>query len=358
MIKHNLLAFLITGIIFFSSCSTDDTPVQPENKNENYSEGIFIMNEGNYGEGNSTVSFLDPDTEEIAHQIFKNANPGATLGDTGQNMGFYKDYAFVVMNVSNTIEVVDRNTFKSVGTIETGLQSPRYITFSEGKAFVSNWGDGMNPEDDFISIFNAEDLSLVKTIPVAEGPEKVLSGSGKIFVAHAGGFNVNDKVSVIDAVKSEFETEITVGSAPNSLVMEGGSLWVLSGGDAYSEEQTAGVLSKIDLATNQVVQEISFSNATDHPSNLDLEGGQFFYTMGGKVYSFTVAVETLPGTPIFEMAEVDYLYGFEVENSVVYAASASPDFTGNGKLLMYDLTGDVLNSFETEINPNGIYFNE
>ncbi len=356
MNKLNHLAFLILGIFFTMSCSTDDTPATAEN--QEYAEGIFILNEGNFGQGNSTVSFLDPETEEITNQVFKNANSGAVLGDTGQSIGFYKDYAFVVMNVSNTIEVVDRNTFQSVGSIKTNLESPRFIAFSEGKAFVSNWGDGMNPEDDFISVFNAEDLSLVKTIPVAEGPEKMISEAGKVYVAHSGGFNVNNKISVIDAVKLDFEAEIIVGAAPNSLVAEGGNLWVLSGGDAYSEEETAGSLSKIDLGNNQVVKEIPFSNATDHPANLEFEGGQFLYTMGNTVYTFTETVETLPDTPVFDMEEVDYLYGFEVEDSTIFAASANSDFTGNGKLLVYDLNGNVLNTFETGINPNGIYFNE
>lgn len=353
-----LSIFLIVTLFSFASCSTDDTPVKPGSENVDYSGGIFILNEGIWGQGNSSVTFLDPEAEEVAYQIFKNANDGADLGDVGQDMGFYKDYAFVVMNASNTIEVVNRKTFESVGTIDSDLHNPRYIAFSEGKAFVSNWGDGTNPDDDFISIFNAEDLSLVKNIPVAEGPEKVISGAGKIFVAHAGGFNVNDKVSVIDAVKSDFETTITVGDSPNSLVIEGGNLWVLSGGDAYSEEETAGSLSKIDLGSNQVVKEIPFSNATDHPANLEFEGGQFLYTMGNTVYTFTETVETLPGTPVFEMEEVDYLYGFEVEDSNIFAASANLDFTGNGRLVVYDLSGNVLNTFETGINPNGIYFNQ
>ena len=357
MKKRNLLAFLITGIIFFTSCSTEDTPAPSEN--ELYSEGILILNEGNFGQGNSTVSFLDPETDEVAHQIFKNANSGAVLGDTGQNIGFYEDHAFMVMNVSNTIEVVDRNTFLSIATIDSELQSPRYIAFSEGKAFVSNWGDGTNPNDDFIAVINAEDFSVETKIPVAEGPEKLILANGKIYVAHTGGYNISNKISVIDPVKNEFETEIPVGAVPNSLGLYNNYLWVLSGGKpSYSDDESAGILSKIDPGSNQVVQEITFSNATDHPANLDVVEGQFFYTMGNKVYSFTESAEMLPGTPVFEMEEVDYLYGFEAEDSKILAASASADFTGNGKLLVYDLSGNVLNTFETGINPNGIYFNE
>lgn len=359
MNKRILRTFLIVTFFSFTSCSTDDSPVQPENENENYSDGIFILNEGIWGQGNSSVTFLDSEAEEVAHQIFKNANNGADLGDVGQNIGFYKDHAFVVMNASNSIEVVNRNTFQSVGTIDRDLSNPRYITFSEGKAFVSNWGDLSNPDDDFIAVINADDFTVESTIDVAEGPEKLISGNGKIYVAHTGVYNISDKVSVIDPVKNEIDTEITVGAVPNSLVLHNNYLWVLSGGKpSYLDDESAGSLSKIDLGTNQVVKEIPFSNPTDHPANLDLEGGQFLFTMGNAVYAFTEMVESLPGTPIFEMEGVDYLYGFEADDASIFAASASPDFTSNGKLLVFDLSGNVLNTFETGINPNGIYFNE
>lgn len=356
---RNLFPFLFFGMLFLSSCSTEDAPDSLDNPEQEFSDGIFVLNEGNYGTGNSSVSFIEPATENSKHEIFKSANNGAALGDTGQSIGFYGEYAFVVMNASNTIEVVDRNSFVSVATIDTDLQSPRYIAFSEGKGFVTNWGVGTDPNDDFVTVINAENFSVEKTISVAEGPERVISGEGKVFVAHTGVYNVNNKITVIDAVKSDFETAITVAQLPNSLLIDGGDLWVLSGGDpGYSGEESAGALSRIDLSTNTVVQEIPFPNVSDHPANLDQANGQFYYTLGKEVYAFDGTSETLPTSPLFEMAEVEYLYGFEAEGTSFFAASANYDFTGNGELIEFDLSGNVVNSFETGVNPNGIYFNE
>jgi hypothetical protein len=356
---RNLFPFIYFGLLFLNSCSAEDVPDNPDNPEQEYSEGIFVLNEGVWGEGNSSISFIEPATENTKHDIYKNANNGAALGDTGQSIGFYEEYAFVVMNASNTIEVVDRNTFLSVATIDTDLQSPRYIAFSEGKAFVSNWGVGTDPNDDFITVINVEDFSVEKTIAVGEGPERMVSGAGKVYVAHTGGFNVNDKITVIDAVKRDVETTITVAQLPNSLLLQGGDLWVLSGGNpGYTSGETSGVLSKIDLSTNEVVREISFSNVSDHPANLDFVNEQFYYTLGKEVYAFNRSSEAFPTAPLFEMAEVEFLYGFEVAGASIFAASANYDFTGNGKLLEYDLSGNILNSFETGVNPNGIYGNK
>jgi hypothetical protein len=47
----------------------------------------------------------------FSKQYFSLVNPGKTLGDTGQDIGLYNnDLAFVVLNYSNKIEVINRYT--------------------------------------------------------------------------------------------------------------------------------------------------------------------------------------------------------------------------------------------------------
>jgi hypothetical protein len=41
------------------------------------------------------------------------------LGDTGQDVGLYNDLAFVVLNYSNKIEVINRYTMVHVATIDS-----------------------------------------------------------------------------------------------------------------------------------------------------------------------------------------------------------------------------------------------
>ena len=351
------LVFVATGIL--TSCSSDESPVSPEVSQTTYDNGILVLNEGNFEAGNSTISYIGSEKTQITHQIFRKENDGEVLGDTGQNLAFYKDYAFIIMNVSNAVVVVDRNSFKHIVTIKENLDNPRFITFAEGKAFVTNWGDGTDPNDDFISVFNAETFASLNKITVPEGPERIVAGSGRVFAAHKGGFNVNDKISVIDPVKSEFILTLTTGDHPNSLLIEGDHLWVLSGGKPfYSDNESAGTLSQIDLATLEVVRKFTFPNTTDHPANLDLENDRLYYTLGSNIYSFGKSETSLPATPVFELEGSEILYGFEVDNGNIYAASANYDFSGDGKLFVYDLTGNLLNTFSTGVNPNGIYFND
>ena len=99
--------------------------------------------------------------------------------------------------------------------------------------------------------------------------------------------------------------------------------------------------------------------STDHPANLEVENASVYYTIGNDVYSFSTDATALPASADFGLEDVSVLYSFEVNNGLIYAASANSDFTGNGKLLIYETSeGELLNSFDTGINPGGIYFND
>lgn len=356
--KTNQLAILaIFGLLLFTSCQKEDA-VDPVPATGTYSEGIFILNEGNYGSGNSSVSFLNSEGE-MSQSVFSAQNSGQALGDTGQSLGFYGDLAFVVLNVSNKIEVVNRNSFEEVAAITSGLNNPRYISFYDGKAYVTNWGDGTNPDDDFVAVINAETFAVEKKISVAEGPEQIVEAGGEIYVAHPGGYSFSNKISVIDPENDVVADTIEVGEVPNSLEVSGNYLWVsCSGLPSYASEETAGKIAKIDLSTNEVTAELQLPKATDHPANLEVADDSVYYTLGNSVYSFQADASVLPSSESFNLEEVSVLYGFEVKDGLLYAASANPDFTGNGKLLIYQASGGkLLNSFETGINPGGIYFN-
>lgn len=328
----------------------------PEEEAE-FKSGFFVLNEGNFGSSNASVSFLSSDMEEIQSNIFMNIN-GNGIGDTAQSIEMHENLAIIVVNVSNKLEIVNRYTFESLGTIDTGLKNPRYAEVVGDKIYVSNWGDGMDPGDDFVAVFDLSDFSFVKLIPVSEGPEKVLAANEKVFVAHKGGFSFNDIVSVVDTASDEVEAEIEVGDMPNSMVIDGNDLWVLSGGKpSYADTETAGKLTNINIGSNQVIEEFDFPDNMVHPNNLSLEGNDVYLTIDRTLYKYDM-IDMQP-TAEFDISEPAVVYGFEIENGKVYVASPNADFTGDGTLYIYDLAkGSLINQFSAGINPNGIYFND
>ncbi len=185
------------------------------------------------------------------------------LGDTGQDIGLNGEYAYVVMNISNKIEVVNRYTFVKVATIANGLVNPRYIAFANGKAYVTNWGDGTDATDDYVAVIDLATNAVTSNISVAEGPERIVEENNKLYVTHKGGYNYGNTVTVINSSNDTVATTITVGDVPNTLEIEDGKLYVMSEGTpSWGGTETAGQLDVINLNNNTVTKTIDFYRYT------------------------------------------------------------------------------------------------
>ncbi len=342
--------------LFATSCNNDDDGpgiVEPQG---DYVNGYFVLNEGNFGGSNASVSFIGNDGT-VQNNIF-NAVNGTGLGDTAQSMTLDEDRAYIVVNGSNTIEVVNRYTFQRIGTISSGLMNPRYMEIENGKGYVSNWGDPSNPNDDFIAVINLSTLNVSSAISVAEGPERMEEENGKLYVAHAGGYGYGNSVSVINTSNNNVVASISVGDVPNSLVEENGTLYVLCAGKAaWTGEETSGKLVLINTSSNNVTSTLEFP-ATQHPSQLTEDAGKLYYTIDNSIYTANLSLTSLPNSPVFSTGEqgVYGVYGFEVENGKIYVADAG-DFISDGKVLVYNSTGTLESTLTVGALPNGIYFN-
>lgn len=352
-----LVLVALVSSVFFVSCTDDD------NNNEtplgSYDNGALILNQGGFGKGNASVSYLSDDFVTQQNNIFSLVNPTITLGDTGQDIGLYQNLAFIVLNGSNKIEVVNRYTMAHVATVSTGLDNPRYIAFSNGKGFVTNWGDGGSTSDDYVAVLNLSTYTVSSTISVAEGPEKIVENNNKLYVAHIGGWGYGKTISVINAVNNTLTTTVNVGDVPNSLEINNGNLYVICGGKpSYSGSETAGSLVKVNLSNNTVSSTINFPAKT-HPSNLDIVDANVFYTVDSAIYKSTLSATTLPTTSLFTTTAqgVYGVYSFAVKNNKIYVGDAG-DYNSNGKIYVYSSTGTLEKDYTVGVIPAGFYFNE
>lgn len=354
--KLSLLA-LAAGL-FFTSCSDDDDAVIDLPLGD-YENGVLILNQGNFGGGNSSISYWSDDLGIFQNNAFAAVNPTVTLGDTGQDIGFYQEKAFVVLNLSNSIQVINRYTLEHITTISTGLNNPRYIAFSNGKGYVTNWGDASNEEDDYVAVLNLTSYTISTSIPVVEGPERIIEKNGNLYVAHQGGYGYGETVSVISSTSNTVTASIPVGDVPNSLFIENNTLYVLAGGKpSWTEDETFGKLTKIDLTNNTVINTLDFEDS-EHPSNLVEKDGQLYYTIDSDVYKTSITATSLPSTPLFSTTAqgVYGVYSFAVENNKIYVGDAV-DYNSNGKVYVYSMTGELVNEQTVGVIPAGFYFND
>ncbi|MHA3786769.1 DUF5074 domain-containing protein [Flavobacterium hauense] len=317
-----------------------------------YTDGILVLNEGNAGTDNSNVSFIKGGV--VQNGIFSAANGGAALGDTAQSLALNNGKAYIVLNISNKLVVVNAETFLEEASIEEGLTNPRYIAFYGTKAYVTCWGDG-SETGHYVAVINTATNTIETTIALEGGIERIITVGDKLYVAHQGGFGFGTKVSVINPATNSVETTITVGDVPNSILEKDGFLYVLCGGKpSWSQAETSGSFHKIDLVDNTVVQTINFSDNA-HPGNLELGGDNFFYTEGDNVYRMALTATTLPETAFFTITPQDVygVYGFDIVDGKIYVADAV-DYVSEGDVFMYDVDGVFGQKYDVGKLPNAI----
>ncbi|HFS67660.1 MAG TPA: hypothetical protein ENK67_05550, partial [Flavobacteriia bacterium] len=294
--QKNVLFILF--LIFLTACKNDETPKFTIDLHN----GIFVTNEGPFQNGTGTITFVS-DAGEVTQEVYQKVN-NKVLGNVVQSMTLYQDSAFIVVNNSHKVVVVDRYSFKELAIIEGEfIQNPRYLKVVNGYAYVSNWGNPQDATDDFIAVIDLSDYSLVSKISVGEGPEKMLVDNHKLYVLLKGGFGFNDKLTIVDCETNSVITNIIVGDVPTGIVKDiNGAIWILCQGNpdyamAYAQlPETAGNLVKFE--NNQITLNLPFAQTSIHPKNLTINQDVLFYTINNKVYQLSIIDNLLPTNEI------------------------------------------------------------
>lgn len=352
--KINKLALIALAIgVTFTSCSNDDENVTPVVPLGAYENGILISHEGNFQGGNATVSYVSNDFSTIENNVYSNVNANA-LGDTAQSIAFNDDNAYIIVNGSNKIEVVNRFTFESIATISAGLSNPRYMAISNGKGYVTNWGDFSDTTDDTVVVIDLSNNAVIESISVPHMPNQIVARNNSVYVG-VGIFDYNDKLTIINSITDTIITTLTVGDNPNALVFNNsGELYVLTEGNStFSGSETGGKLVKVNTVNNTVFSTIDFG-ATEHPNHLKFENNNFYYYLNGGVYKTTEAATTLPTAAEFSGLS---LYDMNIRDNELFGLDAG-DFSSEGTLKVFDLTTNTqTQNITLNIIPGEVYFN-
>ena len=328
--------------LFFTSCSTEEE-IQLLPSLGTYDKGILVVNEGNFGQPNGSISFLSNDFSVFQNGIYATENNGEALGDVVQSISFKDDKAFIVVNASNVIQVVNRYSFKKVATITQGLNKPRYSTSSNGKLFVTNSGTKS------VSVYDLSTFAFITNIEIDKAVEKIVAANNKIYVQN-GAFGTGSNVTVIDAVANTVSTTIEVGVGVNSMEEKNGILYVMCG----NNDGSALYRINTETDTKSVIQTSALKKAT----NMDVDGANIFYPVNAGVYAMPINATSFTQLPLFSVADNGFstFYGFAVIDGYIFSADAN-GFTQNGIMKIYSATGTTLKTYNTKVGPNGFYLN-
>ncbi|MGO1751204.1 MAG: YncE family protein [Psychroflexus sp.] len=346
--KHNFLKPLLLALtigFFFASCSSDDDGgVTPELPQGDFDLGYIVANEGNFGSPNASVSFIDADLMTVENSIFEAVNPSENLGDVLNHIAFGDENAFLVMNNSNKIVVVNRFSFEYVTTLTESIALPRYAVVENGKLFVSN------SQSQDIAVYDTSDFSFITSIAIDKPVELLKADAGKLFVQNAS-FGTGNEITVINTDTNEITSTLTIDGVLNSIEDEDGILYAL-----HSEG-----ISKFNMSTASLIETINFSGEIEKPSKLNIEDDKIFFITGSQVYASDLNATEIGVTPLFD-TEVEgnsftVGYGFSVENGNIFYSDVN-GFTADSELLIYDYSGNLVQTLTTGVGTNAVYFND
>lgn len=312
--------------------------------------GLFIINEGNFQYGNATLSYYDPETDQVLNEVFYRAN-AMRLGDVAQSMVIHGDKGWIVVNSSHVIFAIDLETFRETGRIEN-LTSPRYMHFiDDTKAYVTQLWDNR------IFIVNPSTYSITGTITV---PGMQMSSGSTEQMVQIGDYvyctcwSYQNRIIKINTATDEVVDELVVGLQPASLVLDyRNRLWTLTDGgyqgSPYGTETPA--IFCIDPVNFRVERKFELGG-NDNPSELQLDGSEdTLYWINGGIWRMSVEADELPAGPFIESRDTKY-YGLTIDpyNGDVYVADAI-DYSQQGMVYRYTWQGVPVDEFYVGITP-------
>jgi hypothetical protein len=342
MIKNILVIALALS---FTACVKDKPVIDRSGSVQlSNSKKVYVINEGNYMVGNSSVSLYDPGSSQVIEKFYQDQNNGVALGDVAQSLENINSQFYVVVNNSSRIAVCNEQ-FKLKSVIN-GFNSPRYILpVSNSKAYVSDLYSNK------IHVVNLNTNTISGYIACPGWTEQMAMVYNKVFVTNVK----RNYLYVINAINDNKTDSINVGpGAANIVTDKNDKLWVLSSGS-----QTAGIapsLKKIDPLTQQVESSFDFAPG-ELPGSLCFNRTKdTLYYLNAGIFKMDINAGSLPSAPFIPKENRTY-YGLGINpNDFAIYASDALDYIQRSNIYVFDAAGHEKSFFKAGINSNGFYF--
>jgi len=338
----NLAGFIFIFFVFISCKKSSEIP----KADFSFGGGVLILNEGNFGGGNGSLSFFSYDSLKTYNDLFLSIND-RPLGDVPNYILIKEDKAYIIVNNSGKIEIVDQATLESKATL-SGLISPRQMAIiNDNKAYVSSL------YSDSVAVINLFSNTISGYINLRRSSEAIITAGNFAYISNWMGGN---EIMVINTINDQVVDSIEVGVEPESMVIDrNGKLWVLCNGGWA--RQNFAELDVINIGSNKIEKKFVFPTIEESPSCLIIDAlGMNLFFLDNGVRQMDVNSDYLPAYAFIPESD-GYYYKIAINpiNSDVFITDAV-DFMQPGYILLYKNNGAFVSKQRVGIIPGSMCF--
>ncbi len=310
--------------------------------------GVYIINQGNFGRANSSLSYYDLVSFHVYNDVFTAVN-GKNLGDVAQGMTIRGSSGYVVVNNSRKIEIIDLATNLNTGTISTGTgSSPGQMVFvNDTLALVTDLYANA------LLVLNIPARRVTGAIPVGPNPAGIAIAGGKAYVSNSG-FGSGRTVSVVSLQSLSVVRTLTVADYPAGVeITPSGAVYVVCTGSydfTNPANDTPARIMVIDPSSDVVTDSIYIGgHATDIGIGVD---GIGYVPSTTEVFRVDTRVHRVTG--VFKEAPY-FAVGVEAASGDVYLADPK-NFIQPGTVSVFAPNGQLRTQFDVGLIPGGFAF--
>lgn len=343
--------FVLSAIVSVVGCSHREA-AEPTPSALN---GVWVVNEGNFGVSNAKITAYDPTTNTTIEDIFGKANSDAALGDSPTQIVLHNDQVFISLSNSGKAYILNPQTAAVEGKI-TDLHSPRYFAFvSSDKGYISNLNEPS------ITIFNPSTSAITGKITLESAAEQMVVRGDYVY---ANQWSYGQQIIKIDTKTDKVVDSVKVGIQPNCILADrNGNFWTLCDGGWQGNPlgyEQAKIVRIVNLGDKMVVAnqiDIPDGDTFNYRMAMSPAGDRIYFIVANKLYAMDIDQTTPPTEPMITvLGATFYSLAVNPHNGDIYLGDAV-DYTQSGTVYRFDRDGKQVDKFSSGgVSPSSYLF--
>ncbi|MFB6097543.1 MAG: YncE family protein [Salinibacter sp.] len=337
MTHRRLALFAITTVLSLSLLSCDLLG-SSEEPTTTLTTGVFVANQGQFGQGNGTVSVYAPASDSVAPSAIDG------LGTIIQSIALRNDRLYIAANTGARIDVFDAKALTQQKQI-TGFSGPRYLAGTDDEtAYVT---DQSFSGPSFVRVVDTDAGTITDSVEVPGSPEGITLTETHAYAA-LGAFGDTTLVAQIDR-SSRTLTTIDVGCRPRYAVADQeDEVFVLCGNTAEAVVLDGGTGTEQSRLSLPDTAETAFG--IGQTASFSAGAQELYIATDTGILRVDTEQNALTTTLDVQNAGSIGAILYDATRQELYVARI-PSFTERGSVTIHDRDGTRTGSFQVGVAP-------